>query len=254
MPQDHSTKHNKSLLITGASDGIGKALAFVMAKRGYDLALTARRLDELNEIKAQIKADCPNVKVEVARHDVTDLSQTETVFQTLRSSLGSLDLIMLNAGISCRDRLGESQLEHQTRVIDVNVNGALAGVDAALKIFRDQGHGHLIGTSSVAAYRGLPRGASYCASKAALTTLLEAVRAETREENIDITVLHPGYIDTNINRALKSRPFVIDVDTGAEIIAKLIEKRVKRSTVPVWPWNIIAPVLRHLPDAVVAKM
>lgn len=81
MPQEHTNcqnnkgQDNTSLLITGASDGIGKALAFVMAKRGYNLALTARRLDELNEIKTQIEHVYPNIQVAVARHDVTDLSQ-----------------------------------------------------------------------------------------------------------------------------------------------------------------------------------
>jgi len=245
---------NKSILITGASDGIGKALAMAMAKRGYHLALTARRLERLEALRSDINSTYPGIKVAIAQYDVCALDQAVPVFDRLRLELGSLDIIMINAGIAFAGKLGESPLESHTQVIDTNVNGAIAGIDAALRIFREQGQGHLIGTSSVAAYRGMPRNAAYCASKAALTTLLETVRAETASENIQVTVFHPGFIDTEINRSLKSRPFVIDVETGAEIFARLIEKEVKRSTVPVWPWCWVAPLLRKLPDKFIAKM
>lgn len=246
--------NNKSILITGASDGIGKALALVMAKRGYNLALTARRLEKLQEIEQHVAQAYPNVKVVCAAYDVCAEQDVLALFQSFRAELGQLDIALINAGISYHGKLGDSPLEAHQNVFKTNVNGALVGVDAALRVFREQGYGHLVGTSSVAAYRGLPGGAVYSASKAALSTLLEAVRIETRRENIDVSVLHPGYIDTRINQSMASRPFLIEVERGAEIFADLIERKVKRSTVPRWPWALVAPVLKVLPDAVIAKM
>lgn len=244
----------QSILITGASDGLGKALAYEMAERGYNLALSARRAEKLEAIKDDLGKKHPQQRVETAVLDVNDLSAVRPCLEELQRKLGQLDIVMVNAGIAYAGVLGKSELDLHQGVIDTNVSGALATIDAALRIFRAQGSGHLVGTSSVAAYRGMPRNAAYCASKAALTTLLEAVRAETMKENISVTVLHPGYIDTDINRALKSRPFLIDAAKGARIMANLIEKKVKRSTVPVWPWCLVAPLLARLPDKVVAGL
>lgn len=245
---------NKSILITGASDGIGKALAFEMAKRSYDLALTARRLEKLTQLQQEIKERYPQVRVEIAALDVTDIPKVEPVIMGLKETLGKLDIVLANAGIAHSGKVGQTPIEEHLSVINTNVNGAIATLAAGLKIFRDQGFGHLVGTSSVAAYRGLPKNAAYSASKAALTTLLEAIRVETLAENIDVTVLHPGFIDTEINRKLDNRPFVIGVEKGAKVFAQLIEQKVKRSAVPVMPWCIIAPLLRFLPSSIIARM
>ena len=83
---------------------------------------------------------------------------------------------------------------------------------------------------------------------------MEALRAETHKENIDITILHPGYIDTDINRSLASRPFLIYVDKGATLIANMIEKKVARSTVPVFPWTLLTPLLKILPTSLIARL
>ena len=111
-----------------------------------------------------------------------------------------------------------------------------------------------MGVASVAAFRGMPRSASYSASKAGLSVYLEALRAETYRKKIDITVLYPGYIDTPLNNMLKNRPFLITVEKGAAIIANLIEKKAKSSTVPVFPWNIIGRLLKILPTSIISKM
>lgn len=244
----------RSIVITGGSDGIGKALAWEMASRGYNIGLTARRLNLLEELKQEIGSAYPSVKIAVEPLDVTDYDAVEPAINALRDSLGRIDILLVNAGIARAGKIGQSALSDHFDVINTNVNGAIATLDAGLKVFREQGFGHLVGVSSVAAYRGLPRNGAYSASKAALTTLMEAIRAETLEESIDVTVLHPGFIDTAINRDLANRPFVIDVKEGAKAFANLIEKKVKRSTVPVWPWNIVAPLIKRLPIRMIAKM
>ena len=245
---------NKNIFITGASDGLGKALAFELASRGYDLALSARRSEKLEQIQADIGQQYQGRQVEIISLDVTQTDQVLPAMEEIKNRLGSLDIVFANAGIAYAGKVGKSPLENHLQVIETNVNGAIATIDAGLRIFREQGFGHLVGTSSVAAYRGFPRNAAYCASKAALSTFMEAVRAETQSENIDVTVLHPGYIDTEINRSLASRPFLIDAKKGAILMANMIEKKVARSTVPVYPWSVLAPLLSKLPTSMIAKM
>lgn len=245
---------NKSIVITGASDGIGKALAWEMAARGYHLGLTARRIELLEVLKSDIQKQHPTVEVYVQVMDVTEYEQQNAIFTALQQQLGSIDIVVVNAGIAISGKTGEMPLSDQLAVINTNLNGAIASVSAVLAIFRQQGYGHLVATSSIAAYRGLARNAAYCASKSGLSTFMEAVRVETHKENIDISVLHPGYIDTEINRSLKSRPFVINVEKGACIFADLIERKVSAATVPKFPWNMVAPLLKVLPTAVIAKM
>lgn len=245
---------DRTVVITGASDGIGKALAMEMAKRGYNLALSARRDNLLEDLKQEIQKNFPSRTVVTEVLDVTDYSQVEKVFSRFSESLGSLDIVVANAGISRSGKVEKAPLDDQLAVINTNLNGAIATVNAALKAFRSQGHGQIVATASVAGYRGLPGNAAYSASKAALATFMEAVRLETLDDNIDVTVINPGFIDTEINRSLPVRPFVIDVVKGARLMADLIEKKVKVSTVPRLPWAVVGPLIRILPDSLVSKV
>lgn len=243
-----------SIVITGASDGIGKHLAFEMAKRGYYLGLTARRLTKLEEIQADILKEYPECKVEVAALDVSNYDDIGPCLNQLNTKLGHIDIVLANAGIARAGKVGKSDWQQHIEVINTNVNGAIVTLSEALKIFKAQGHGHLVGTSSVAAFRGLPNNAAYSASKAALATFMEGVRAETVNEDIDVTVLYPGFIDTAINRDLKTRPFVISVEEGAKLFADLIEAKVHSSTVPKWPWSLLGSFIKVLPTSLIAKM
>ena len=103
------------------------------------------------------------------------------------------------------------------------------------------------------AFLGLPRMGSYCASKAGFAIYLESLRAEVYRKKIHVTVLNPGYIDTPLNDMLKSRPFLISAEKGATMIAGMIERKVKSSTVPVWPWCLLGRIFKLLPTSVVAK-
>ncbi len=243
-----------TIIITGASDGIGKSLAFEMAKRGYHLGLTARRLDKLEEIKTDILKLYPEQKVAVAALDVSKYEDIGPCLDQLKANLGSIDIMLANAGIARAGKVGKVPWQQHVEVINTNVNGAIVTLSEALRIFKEQGHGHLVGTSSVAAYRGLPNNAAYSASKAALATFMEGIRAETLNDNIDVTVLYPGFIDTAINRDLKNRPFVISVEEGAKLFANLIEAKVPSSTVPKWPWSLLGSFIKVLPTSLIAKM
>ena len=138
--------------------------------------------------------------------------------------------------------------------METDLVGAMTTVDAAVALFRRQdGGGQIVGISSVVGVRRLPGSAAYSAAKAGLTVYLESVRAETYAEPITVTTIAPGYIDTPINRDMKSRPFLIDVGKGAKITADLIERKVAYATVPRFPWTIIKPVLRVAPTALLVR-
>lgn len=244
----------KSILITGASSGIGKALAYEMARKGYCLALTARRYQVLKEIRNDIKKQYSSLAVEIRSLDVTDYGAVQMAVREFAEALNGLDVVLANAGIGLGERIGRGQFEKARRTIEVNLIGAIATVDAAVAYFMEKGKGHIVGTCSVAAFRGMPRNSSYGASKAGLAAYLEALRAEVHGKDIQVTVLYPGYIDTPLNNMLPRRPFVIPVEKGAAIMARLIEKKVKSSTVPVFPWNIIAPLLKIMPTSIISKM
>jgi short-subunit dehydrogenase len=244
----------QKILITGASSGIGKALAFEMANRGYAIGLTARRKDELEKIRDEIKKENPNTAVAVRKLDVTDYDDVSIAVKSITEELSGLDIAFVNAGIGLGEEVGKGQFEKSRKTIETNLTGAMATIDAAVNYFLEAGRGHIVGVASVAAFRGMPRSASYSASKAGLSIYLEALRAETYRKNIDVTVLYPGYIDTPLNSMLKNRPFLISVEKGAAIIARLIEKKVKSSTVPVFPWNIVGRLLKILPTSVISKI
>lgn len=245
---------SSSILITGASSGIGKAVAFELGKKGYSLALVSREADLLNQAKDEIVTAYNPPAIAVRPLDVTDYEDVFKAVNEMAEELGGLDIVFANAGVGLGERVGRGDFEKARRTIEVNLIGAIATVDASVSYFLEKGKGHIVGTSSVAAFRGMPKSSAYCASKAGFAIYLEAVRAELFKKNIDVTVLYPGYIDTPLNNMLKNRPFLISVEKGAEIIARLIEKKVKSSTVPVYPWNIVGRLMKVLPTGVIAKM
>ena len=244
----------KSILITGASSGIGKAVAFEMAKRGYSLALTARRQAELEDIRTEILQQNPSAVVEVRSLDVTDYEAVFATIRDLANTLSGLDIVFVNAGVGFNEPIGVGEFEKSRKTIEVNLLGAMATVDAAIGHFLERDSGHIVGVSSVAAYRGMPTDGSYGASKAGLSNYLEALRVEVYDKNIDVTVLHPGFIDTPLTEDLPSRPFLISAEKAATIMAGMIEKKVKSSTVPVFPWNLIGRLLKMLPAGAIAKI
>ena len=244
----------KAILITGASSGLGEAMAYEFAARGYRLGLTARRASELERVRDAIRARHAQAVVELATLDVCEYAEVEPALRALKQRLNGLDIVCVNAGMGSGGRLGTDKFEHHRRTIETNVIGAMATVEAAVKMFREQGHGQVVAISSVAAFRGLPTSAPYSASKAALAVLMEGLRAELLGSDIGVTTLFPGYIDTPINRHMKQRPFLIDSERGGKVMADLIEKRVERSTVAVFPWNLVSRVLPLLPLSMVAKM
>lgn len=244
----------RSILITGASSGIGHYVALEFARRGYHLALVARRQESLAALKAQIAILAPAVRVEIATLDVTQLDTVAPVIESMAAALGGLDIVMANAGIGDGGGvIGTGDFSRDVAVIHTNVLGAMATLDAAITLFRRQRHGHVVAVSSVAAARGLPGAAAYSTSKAAIAVYADTARSELHHTAIKVTTLFPGYIDTAMNQRMKSRPFLISPEVGAKRIADLIERGVQTATVPSFPWGLMMRLLRVLPTALLAK-
>ena len=244
----------KTVFITGASSGIGRALAAELAGRGYDLFLTARRLDALEEVRSEIGGAHPERRVEVRRLDVNDDADVAKAIDEAAAALGRLDIVVANAGLGASPRVGGENFARHRAIVETNLIGAMATIEPAIALFRRQGGAaQVVGISSLAGVRGLPGSASYSASKAGVTVYLEAVRAETYGEPITVTTIAPGYVDTPINRDMKNRPFVIDVETAARTTADLIERKVTYATVPRFPWTVIKPLLRVVPTSLLAR-
>ncbi|MBT4365093.1 MAG: SDR family NAD(P)-dependent oxidoreductase [Desulfobacteraceae bacterium] len=244
----------KSILITGASSGIGYALSYEMARRGYSVGLAARRIEILEKMRDELPSLYPDQKFTAIQLDVAEYESVPAAMQKTVDELQGLDIVVANAGVARSENIGKGKFVNSARTIETNLTGAMATVDAAVSYFLEKGSGHIVGISSVAGLRGMPGSSAYSTSKAGLSLYFEALRAEVYFKNIDVTILHPGFIDTPLNNMLPTRPFLIPVEKGAKLIASMIEKKVKSSTVPVFPWNIFSFLIKLLPVNILARM
>jgi NAD(P)-dependent dehydrogenase (short-subunit alcohol dehydrogenase family) len=241
----------RSIFITGASSGIGEALACEFARRGYAVAIAARRLERLETLAARLPELGAAAVLPLAL-DVTDFGSIDAALGRAASEFGRLDVVVVNAGVGYSLPVGRGKFEQMRQTLDTNLTGAIATIDFALPRLRAQGGGQIVAITSVAGSRGMPFMGAYSAAKAGLHRYVQALRAEVRHEPITVTELAPGYIDTDMNRAVKNRPFVIPLERGGAIMARMIERRVGHRYVPVWPWTLLAPLLRFLPTALLA--
>lgn len=245
-----SSSHRQTIVITGASSGLGEGMARLFAALGRDLALCARRIEQLEALANELRRTYPQQRFLVRQLDVNDAPQVQVVFAEFRQLLGRLDRVIVNAGRGGAARLGEGDVMETVDVARTNFVGALAQCDAAMRIFRQQGFGHLVTLSSVSAARGLPGAmATYSASKAAVAVLSEALRNEMKATGaaIRITTLMPGFIHTAINAHQTNKPFAVDIETGCHALVKAIEREPDVAYVPKWPWSLMARLLRILP-------
>lgn len=229
------------ILITGASAGLGAEMARQFASKGRSLALCARRLPALEELKAELPG-----RVLVAELDVTDADAVFRVFGEFADELGRLDRVIVNAGIGKGRPVGTGGHRANRETVETNLLGALAQCEAAMEIFRRQNSGHLVVVSSMAALRGLPGSVTaYAATKAAVSSLAEGIRVDVTGTPITVTTILPGYIRSDMNP--EPGRLIADTVPAVRAMVAAIEREPKRAYVPPWPWRALAPVLRHLP-------
>lgn len=241
-------KTAKTVLITGASSGIGKALAFEYARRGYNLGLTARRLDRLEELKTEIDVKFGNLKVEVAALDVQATDSIAPVFSELVERLGSIDIVVVNAGSNQLLGVGAGQLQEQLDMLQTNLMGAVASVDVAAEYFIARKSGHIVGVSSLASLTAIPKQAAYCASKAAFSMYLESASLELRKHNVSVTRVLPGFVKTEIVENMEQYPFLVSAEQAAREIADKVERKKNVAVIPGYPWTLVKPFMRSTPS------
>lgn len=244
-----------TIVITGASSGLGEEMARQFATRGYRLGLCARRVDRLEELRAELTAAHPGLDIRIAALDVTDDDAVRAVFEEFRTHFGTLDRVVVNAGSGAGAALGTGGHEANRRTAMTNFVGALSQSEHAMAIFRAQGHGHLVLISSVSALRGMRRSmTTYAATKAGVASLAEGLRSK-RIPGVDISLICPGYIRSEMNAASAGRAkFMVDTVPGVTAMVRAIEAKAATAYVPRWPWVPIAAALKVLPLSIVRRL
>ena len=241
-----------TILITGASSGLGEGMARRWAAAGKNLALCARRLDRLEELRDELVAANPSIRVAVRGLDVADGAAVERVFAELDDELGGIDRFVLNAGLGKGASLGTGKAHANRETAMVNVVGTLNQAEAAMEIMRPRDAGHLVFISSVSGLRGMPKAQNtYGATKAFVSALAQGLYAELDSAGSGITVtdILPGYIRTDINRSVKTS-LMTEFEPGVDALVKTIDDEPVRALVPAKPWKAIGPLLTALPEKV----
>lgn len=247
--------NRNNILITGASSGLGYTMALLYAQQGKNLALCARRTDRLEELKSQLLAINGDIKVEVYALDVNDHDKVFEVFEQAKADFGSLDRVIVNAGMGKGASIGTGYFHANLQTAQTNFVAAIAQCEAAMGIFRQQNAGHLVTISSISAVRGFRRALTvYAATKSGLTSLTEGIRIDVMNTPIKVSCIHPGFIKSEINEKVEKVPFMVDTETGCKAILNAIEKEKANAFVPSWPWAVLHRILRVAPDSWIRKM
>lgn len=240
-----------TILITGASSGLGEEMARRYAARGHNLALCARRMDRLEALRQELVAQTPGIDVQIAALDVTDAGAVEEVFTKFATYFGTVDTVIANAGIGVGAPIGTGDAETNRQTLTTNVLGMAAQLESALSIFRAQQKGHVVVISSFAAVRGMRRSmTAYSASKAAAAAMAEGLRVENIP-GLAVTTIYPGYIATEMTGSDRKKPFVTDVEPAVAAIVRAIESKKQRAYIPWWPWAVLARLFPVLPASVI---
>lgn len=234
--------------ITGASSGIGRELALEIARRGSDVALLARRREALEETAASVEG--LGRKAVALPCDVRDRAAVLAAIAEAASRLGPIDLLVANAGIGVPLSASRWDGSRVAETFEVNVLGAAHAFEAVLPGMLERGRGHLVGVSSLAAWRGVPGHGPYGASKAAMNVMLESLRAELAPRGVAVTTICPGFVRTPMTARNKFRmPFLMEPEEAARRIARAIAARRRVYAFP-WPFSWIVRAAAHLPAAI----
>ena len=239
--------------ITGASSGIGQALAARYGRAGWRLALVARRAQEMQDwVRAQ---GLDASRCRIYRADVADVDSIVAAGRQCLAELGLPDVVVANAGISIGvDTAEREDLDVLAQTFAVNNVGLAATFHPFIDGMRQRGGGRLVGIASVAGIRGLPGHGAYCASKAGVISYCESLRGELRGSGVKVVTISPGYIDTPLTRQNRyPMPFLMSAEDFAERACQTIERGTSYRVIP-GPMGAVGKLLRILPDALFDRL
>ena len=237
--------NNKTIWITGASSGIGKALAIKFAQEGWKVAISARRENLLKEIsKSQNNIDYFPL-------DVTDIEKCKTVFNDVKKKLGDVNISVFCTGIHDPKSEKKLNLEKVRKIMEVNFFGTVNSINAVYDYYKDKKSGQISIVSSVAGYRGLPAAGGYCASKSALSSFAESLYFDFKRENVRVSLVSPGFIKTPMTDQNDfPMPMIKSPEFAAEqIYSGLIKKNSFEIHFPK-AFTFIMKILKILPNSV----
>ncbi|MGX9378964.1 MULTISPECIES: SDR family oxidoreductase [unclassified Pseudomonas] len=225
-----SNIHNKVVLITGASSGIGEAAARLIASKGAHVVLGARRTERLDQLVSEIQAAGGSASARAL--DVTDLQSMQAFVTFAKAQHGKVDVIINNAGVMPLSPLASLKVNEWNQMLDVNVRGVLHGIAAVLPDMQAQGYGQVINISSIGGLAVSPTAAVYCATKFAVRAISDGLRQET--DKIRVTVVCPGVVESELadtisdevaREAMKAfRRVALNADAIARALAYAIEQ------------------------------
>ena len=224
----------KAIVITGASSGMGYDLALLLASWGTKLALTARRLPLLEELKDKCEAE--GSEVQIFKTDITDRQVMLDMRDKLLDTWGFVDIVVANAGVGGLNPAPKFDLDINQKTMEINYFGLANTLVPFIPSMVEQKKGHLVCISSLSAFRGLPNAASYCSSKSAQRIFMESMRVDLRKYNVASTCIHPGFIESPMTEHEEFRmPFMVPVRKSSILIAKAIKKR---KSLYLYPWQM----------------
>ena len=242
----------KNILITGASSGLGRGMSIEFAKQGCNLALCARRIENLESLKAELFLLNPEIHVFTRTLDVTIAEEVFEVFRAFNDDFRNvgehLDRVIVNAGMGKGAPFGKGYAVQNMQTAVTNFCGAISQMEAAMEIFREQNHGHLVAISSISAFRGFPRAMTvYAATKAGLRSLAEGARIDVMNKPITVSSIYPGYIQSEMTDSIgKPPPFMVSLNKGSRLLVKAINREKAHSYVPFWPWFFFRQLMRFM--------
>lgn len=243
---------NKNVLITGASQGIGKALALEYANAEYNLCLLSRNVDAIKELSNKLNSE--NKKCFYKACDVSDYEQVKSGIEFANTSLGSIDIAILNAGVGHPEWMKTFSSAGYKEIMKINAFGIAHSLEFLIPIMIKQGYGKIAGVTSQADVRGYPGSSSYTSSKAAASVLLESARLELKEFNIRVITVRPGWVKTAMTDKNEfPMPFMLTVEKAARKIRIGIEKG--RSVVQFpFPVVWVTRLVKNLPNWIFDKV
>jgi short-subunit dehydrogenase len=238
------------VFLTGASSGIGEALARFYAARGDTLGLLARREEQLRTLKAAL-----GVPAETYAVDVTDLQAVKAAAAAFIAKHGLPDIVIANAGVSHGTLTEfEDDVDVFRQIMDINVNGVVNTFHPFIAPMKARGSGSLVGVASVAGFRGLPGASAYSASKAAVISYCEALRVELRRPGVQVTTICPGYIATPMTAGNPyPMPFIIPAGEFAQRCARAIDAKASLAVIP-WQMALFGRIFRAVPNFLYDRM
>ncbi|VTS06152.1 SDR family NAD(P)-dependent oxidoreductase [Tuwongella immobilis] len=242
---------DRVVLLTGASSGLGWAMAVELAAKGAKLGLMARREPQLVQLQEQLRAT--GATVEIAVVDVGDRDAQHAAIAELTGKLGPVDLFIANAGQGAGTTIRPFNREVQQGILRTNLLGVIDGIEAVLPTMLERRFGQIVTIASLAGLRGLPGQEAYCASKAGLIAYSEGLRIRLRSHGINVTTICPGFVHTEMTQRLAWMPFAMSAPKAATKMLRAIERNAKQMRFPL-PTALLTWASKWAPDWLVARV